>query len=411
MADTTGSSFSAADSFLGYIYQCEYALYRLLDRDRPIDAVMIEALDDVQADKGADPAELLQLKLHGPGKTLTDRGEDLWKTLRVWASHVASGDIDPSRTDFCLMTTSAASASSKLAKLLAPESDRSPSTRDVVQATARLKELAEEALDDADLSSKSVRRKAAHVLLELPPPKRAELVRNIRIVTEAPTVPELRKGIVNRLRMSGCTDAHVESLAQHVLGWWYGVIVRRLTDNKAPISAEALTERISELVSAFALSSLKSYPEIGNPDAATLAELQRWMFVRQLQAIGLPVSNVLVGQAMIEFYRAEGHIKRWTQDLRLTQDELERYEQELIGHWSISFGLATAECAGAQPDEAVYGNAGRSVLKDTMNSNDSKLKGFDGDFVRRGCYHRLTNRPVIGWHPLWPEKFSSGGTA
>lgn len=412
MTNATGPSFSAADSFLGYIYQCEYALYRLLDRDQPIDAIMIEALDDVQADIAGDPAQLLQLKLHGPGRNLTDRGEDLWKTLRVWASLVAAGVVDPSQTAFFLMTTSEASATSEVAALLAPEPQNGRSTRNVSAANDRLVFLANEASEDPELSANSVRRKGAQAFLGLDAPKRAELVRNIRIVTQAPTVPQLRKQIVYRLRMSGCSDSDVETLAHHLLGWWYYAVVLRLTRDKAPISANTLADQIAELSSAFALKSLRQHRDIAEPDAATLEDYRGWTFVRQLGALRMTDTGVLVGRAMIEFYRAEGHIQRWTQELQLTQAELEDFENELLGHWAMAFGLAEAglNVHGAALDDVVFVKAGQDVFRDAMAGPGTKLKGFEGEFVRRGCFHRLANRPVIGWHPLWRAKFQAGGS-
>ncbi len=116
-------SFSAADSLVGYVYQCEYALFRALDTDDPAEGFMVETFDDVVVEGEGDALELLQLKHHDPAKakSFTDKSVDLWKTIRIWSSLVKDGTVDPGKTSFFLLTTAQASPSAMLAEYLAPK--------------------------------------------------------------------------------------------------------------------------------------------------------------------------------------------------------------------------------------------------------------------------------------------------
>ena len=107
---TDGSPFSAADSALGYLFQCRYALLDSLRRWRQGEdfLVTVETLDDVVFERKGQPAELLQTKHHlNRQAALTDASPDLWKTIRIWCEGTVGGSI-PSDSVFYLLTTATA---------------------------------------------------------------------------------------------------------------------------------------------------------------------------------------------------------------------------------------------------------------------------------------------------------------
>ena len=108
------TTFSAADSALGYLYQVRVALLWSLRRARAgADFVVsLETLDDVTFETllatGPKADELLQTKHHRKTEaSLTDASGDLWKSLRVWFEGRANNAI-PSDAALCLLTTGAA---------------------------------------------------------------------------------------------------------------------------------------------------------------------------------------------------------------------------------------------------------------------------------------------------------------
>ncbi len=85
------TTFSAADSALGYLYQVRVALLWSLRRagSGKDFIVSLETLDDVTFEspqaRGPKADELLQAKHHRKSEaSLTDASADLWKSLRVW---------------------------------------------------------------------------------------------------------------------------------------------------------------------------------------------------------------------------------------------------------------------------------------------------------------------------------------
>jgi len=133
MTESNPDRFSAADSALGYLYQCRVALVSALQRIRAAEefTVALETLDDVVFDKEGQAPELLQTKHHRTrSANLTDASPDLWKSLRIWNEGLAAGTIPPG-TSFYLITTSQAGDDSAAHRLRVAE-------RDVATARARL---------------------------------------------------------------------------------------------------------------------------------------------------------------------------------------------------------------------------------------------------------------------------------
>ncbi|MGC1301869.1 MAG: ABC-three component system protein [Caulobacteraceae bacterium] len=403
---------------LGYIYQCEYALYHLLDRDKLTVQVSIETMDDVVSESGeGDPQELLQLKHHRKEegrsvRSLTDRHEDLWKTLRIWATLI-NGEIESSETSFFLMTTSPKGGDEdSIAYFLAPKGGGLK--RDPVKALNRLENLATEIFNEVDLSEKGALKKGASAFLLLPTEKRIHLVNNMTIVTSSPSIRDLRKKIDQRLRASGGTDEIHPQFVEGVVGWWYGACVHHLAGRGArSIPFEALERKIAELSQILTLSALPRY-DIADALADDEVEALRGRtFVQQILAIGHRPEGELMLSAMLDFYKADAHRKRWIEEFRVDLTDLGRFEGDLRGAWGVHFGSAEIECedcASSVEPEKAYQKLGQRVLRDTLSMPAPDLKGFSAPFLARGSYHILAggDQPTIGWHPQWRARFGSG---
>src|SRR5689334_4492523 len=103
------TSFSAADSALGYLYQVRTGLLWSLRRARAGSEfiVSLETLDDVAFEalqpNGSQPDQLLQTKHHRSREaSLSDASGDLWKSLRVWFEGHANKTIPPGTALFLI---------------------------------------------------------------------------------------------------------------------------------------------------------------------------------------------------------------------------------------------------------------------------------------------------------------------
>ncbi|MDH6604451.1 hypothetical protein M2164_000086 [Streptomyces sp. SAI-208] len=114
-------SHDASASALGYLYQAKWALLELVrgSSERPDGAISLELHDDVAWEVADRPVDLLQTKLHQrSSRTLGDRDDDLWRTIRSWMDTHDPGDAEgPWLT---LVTTQHAREGSAAAALRSP---------------------------------------------------------------------------------------------------------------------------------------------------------------------------------------------------------------------------------------------------------------------------------------------------
>ena len=94
---------------LGYVYQARYALLLLSRRNRaaPNVRVSVEKFNDVAFESSGLPDEAIQTKHCAPGN-LTDLGEELWGTPRVWSEGVRDNQFLQPGTVFTPITTQTA---------------------------------------------------------------------------------------------------------------------------------------------------------------------------------------------------------------------------------------------------------------------------------------------------------------
>jgi hypothetical protein len=135
----TGDQHTAADSAMGYLYQCRYALLAALRelKSRPNLQVSVERFDDISFDEGDDPKTLIQTK-HQIRKTgnLNDLSTDLWKTISIWADQTHKDAQFPFRISLFLLTTGLAPEGSA-ASLLRPDCKDVSSARNLLLAAIR----------------------------------------------------------------------------------------------------------------------------------------------------------------------------------------------------------------------------------------------------------------------------------
>jgi hypothetical protein len=207
VAGPGSTAFEASGPFLGYLYQCRYALLLLLQRLKTDAAaeVSIERFDDVAFEKSGDPHELIQSKHQkGQPSSLTDASADLWKTLRVWSEAVKSGAVSPSSVLLTLITTAVASPNSAAA-LLRPNEGR-----DVDQALSRL-------LATTQNSESQTNAPAYKAFLSLNGEQQRSLVAAIRVLDGSPNIADVLPLLEGELRLS-VRPEQVDALRERLEG-------------------------------------------------------------------------------------------------------------------------------------------------------------------------------------------------
>ncbi len=381
--------FSAREQTLGYLYQVRYSLWLLLNRDED-KAVLVESLDDIVFETQGNPDELLQLKHKSKPASLTDGSRDLWKTIRVWSTHLAEGKILPNVTNLTLITTASAADNSIAAKLR-PNEDR-----DCETAFYKLIEFANESTSeglkpcfDAFLHLKSEDQKA--------------MINSIYILDKSANIHDTEDLIKGKIKLS-VNREYLDGLYERLEGWWLRKIVEQLKSKiQIPVTGYELHDKIRNIADTFKpdalpIDFLGKKPEEVNP------ETDERMFVQQLRCIS--VNNKRIEKAIIDFYRAFEQRSRWVREDLLIDNEIELYEERLIDEWERYRLTLLDELDVNDSQDSVLQVMGRTIYNRLDQYVEFNIRpNVTESYVMRGSYHILANfnPPKVWWHPKFSD--------
>lgn len=389
MTEPESTNFSAANSALGYLYQCRYALLSALTRLKTNEEFLlsIETLDDVVFENTGSALELLQTKHHIDRKaSLSDASADIWKTLRVWSEGIQDGTI-PDGTVFYLVSTSAVSSGSAASYLRVKD-------RDVDSALRRLEATARTSASDDN-------KKAYKAFLTLTATKRIELLSSVTILDSSPVIGDLDSELAKEVFWA-VDRSYLDSFLTRLEGWWFRRVVRHLDKTISdPILSEEIESQMRELREQFKSDSLPIDDDLLVIEEVDASGYKDAIFVQQLQLIGIGVRRVLI--AIRDYYRAYEQRSRWMREDLLLVGELNRYESRLVEEWQLVFERVRDELGAAASEEAKQ-KASREVLKWVEESVFPIRQNVKHEWVTRGSFHMLSDRLKVGWHPDFLER-------
>lgn len=386
---SNGSSFSAAASAAGYLYQVRLALLESLTRLRVGDAfsVSIETLDDVAFDTGTS-FELLQAKHHiNDQANLTDSSADLWKTIRVWADALTSGILTPDGC--CFLVTTSTVKSGSIASYL-----QSGPNRDISKAITRLNSIA--------ASSPSKTNKVSYEAYRaLRPDQKEALLEAVFIVDSSPNILDLESRLKKELYHAVDIE-FLDSFVSRLEGWWFSRTVTQLLD-PAPkwILSEELEAEKRNLRDQFRKDNLPVDEDVLS-ETVDAASYQDQAFVHQLRLAGIGSKRIYY--AIREFYRAFTQRSRWISESLVFVGELGKYEDRLIEEWELAFAQMEDELGVSAAEEAKTKAASQLYKWVETHSHPTIRERVVNPVIARGTYQILANRLDVGWHPDFSKR-------
>jgi hypothetical protein len=391
---TTGErgQYSAAPAALGYFYQCRYALLEALRR-LPVGeriCVGIETLDDVVFETDGSAVDVLQTKHHiNAEATLTDASPDLWKTLRIWIEGQADGTI-PRDAQFFMVTT-AVCPDGTAAAYLRPEG------RDEKKAIERLAATASTSTSDTNAP-------AYRAFSSLDDSGRMRLAKAALVLDGSPSIGRLD----DRLRQAvffAVERRFLDSYLQRLEGWWYGRVLRHLTDGSAaPILGEELESEANRIRAQLSDESLPVDDDIMRATVDASGYMDR-PFVEQLNIIGVNPNRVL--HAIRNYYRAREHRSRWMREDLLYVGELDRYEERLIEEWDLLFQQMRDDLGDTAAEDEMT-RAAQALYKWVETGAHAPIRrGVTEPAIARGTYQMLADDLQVGWHLEFRERLQA----
>lgn len=389
MSGAEQNKFAAADSALGYLYQCRLALLSALRRVRTGEefTLALETLDDVVFETAGNPPELLQTKHRRTrAANLTDASTDLWKTFRIWSEGLANGTI-PLGASLYLATTSLAGEDSAARHLRV-------SGRDTSAALVRLRSTAQSSTNRSN-------QEAYRAFLSLKDEQQRLLIESVYVLDASPTIDELDSCLRAEVRFA-VERQHLDSFLSRLEGWWLRRAIRHLLDRDKTgrVLSQEFEAQMDDLREQFKRESLPIDEDILAAEVNTAAYLDT-IFVQQLRLIDIGAQRVLT--AIREYYRAYEHRSRWLREDLLLVGELDRYERRLVEEWELVFERMKDDLGAPAAEEAKQ-QAARDVYKWVETTVFPIRPNVTEPFVTRGSYQILSDRLRIGWHPEFMDR-------
>lgn len=387
------STFGAAASMVGYMYQVRLALLWAIRRSRTRDFVVsLETLDDVSFEVGGEPLAVLQAK-HSlkAAANLTDLSAELWKTLRVWLVGLASGEI-PLGTARFLITTAAAAPGSACAALGIEGSDR-----DVAEAAKRLKHA-------ATSSTNSELKPAFEAYLALEETEREALLAQVYVIPSQPDAVEITEQLQSELYHVSLN--HQALSVQMLEGWWFKRVLNELVHPEGGIPRAEIDARISDIQESLKPDALPIDEDLDALMVALeqLPEFADRPFYKQVELVS--GSQLRIHNAITSYLRAFRQRSTWTRHDLLFDADLDKYDKRLQAEWELQYGQVCDEL-GPDATDAEMAQAGRALLKWAEDAHISIRSGVNVPWVCRGSLHMLAEDMRVGWHPQFGARLKA----
>lgn len=387
------STFGAAPSMVGYLYQVRLALLWAVRRSRMGDFVVsLETLDDVSFEVGGEPQAVLQAK-HSlkAAANLTDLSAELWKTLRVWLVGLASGEV-PLGTARFLITTAAAVPGSACAALGIEGRDRN-----VAEAAKRLKHA-------ATSSTSSELRPSFEAYLAREEAEREALLAQVYVIPSQPDAVEITEQLQSELYHVSLN--HQALSVQMLEGWWFKRVLNELVHPEGGIPRAEIDAQISDIQESLKPDALPIDEDLDALMVALeqLPEFADRPFYKQVELVS--GSQLRIRNAITSYLQAFRQRSAWTRHDLLFDADLDKYDKRLQAEWELQYGQICDEL-GPDATDAAMAQAGRALLKWAEDAHISIRSGVNVPWVCRGSLHMLAEDMRVGWHPQFETRLKA----
>lgn len=396
---------TADSTSIGFDYQFYYFLFLSLDLN-PGESIGFEIRDDIHIEKPNGEAVLLQLKHSVQRKSnneiqnLTERDDDLWKTINNWILFINSSlnkNEFINRTFFKLVTNKNDNNNEFISKLNEFNSD--VISHD--EFTDYLKNLSKNT-QNSDIKG------YINNLVNLNKGISKKLLSNLEIVTNVGAIIQLIKDrIQKRIFRIERVDAVYDSLCSNVQTEKFLQILDR---KKFIITFDEFALKFGRC---FDVGFNKEKLPIREIEIVLPENIESQIFIQQL----LDIDDIWTGSQDIIDYttkmiKLHNQLKYWEKYNYLLRSDRIYFDENSISIWKNIFKEHFHEVQrkilqGTTVDklEEDIRIAALKCLSE-IRKNMLSINGTDlGSDLSNGHFYKLSNEPLIGWHFQWQKKY------
>lgn len=411
------SPSDATESILGFLFQGQYALLLLWEGEDD-DAIALETEDDVVFE-GRGEIVLSQLKhSRGTPPPLTVKNDGLWKAIQNWirgsfgADGASQDGAPPAAARIYAFVTAAAVAEGSPLHPGVPGADRTAEAE--TRMVAALLEEAERVRvaraaprPPGTRAPYQDRASGCEAFLGLAPERRAQLVRNVRVLPGLFPITAVEAKVIGLLSTT-VPSRQRSAVAERLMEWWDRQVARALIGHRdRRIVKRELVGKVNDLIREHGPDALPDDFSLRRPAPEDLAEGRGGMIERQIRLVRGGESRIDI--ALVAWWRARGQRSRWVElDVSIASD-LEAFDERLKEAWRQRHGPMCDDCAGLPEDGRCL--EGLEILKwALLHAADEVVPPrpeWRHPFYAQGALQQLANLLDVGWHPDYPIRLQT----
>lgn len=405
-------SDTAKGPLAGYLFQFEKALLMLSNLEKGDDYISIEDVDDIATHKENGTVLLtIQAKnsISNSGTTFEDTSNALWRTLQIWIEKIEE-NIFNSNTKFICSTNKIIPKTSLLNKI------KELSFDDLMIEVKNLLEnqkakIKGEKLEEA--KGKSIKKTIKLIEFAISKEVYFEIIKRNIIIEDSECVKEK---FFNNLHLSN--SMFMESQKDSIFHSFYGWIVDNCNSKwkngeEARISKDNFNEKHFQVFNnpSIVNAVFRTKELLGTIDDKTILNRRKDLFVRQIEDINrrIDAKERIIKSAILDFIYSDIELSYIVTKGHFTETDFDEFLKHCQESWQMCFDeYIVKEIDDYSDDEK---NSLAVKIYDTiMNKIEIKFKtGYDfnpnNKYIRNGSFLKLSNYPIIGWHPEWEKKY------
>jgi hypothetical protein len=398
------TNHTSPGSMAGFLFQPERALYWLA-KSKDGALIGIETEDDIVVKSMNDEILVREQDKHSISNNIPfgDRSTDLWKTLSIWCKAIKANEVDPSVTEFHLVTNKI--VPDGLARKLA-EAKYEHESKECVETILQISIQ----LPNSMMSfTKEIINMEENLL--------CKMIQNIVISDGSSNSfgDSLMREVRSLLLVP--TDVPFDDVYNMLLGWIHNCALNNWRNLKpAWLKREAFIIYYHRLLERYKIrpfiETAKSLIPVSHDERN---RLMSDTFVKQLYLLSVEENDTLLIESIDDYLCCLAEKTRFSVEGNLTKQDFDEFEERLTERWKHihstnrqSFKIKKRKSDDVQ---SLGEEIGLNVLNVTLDHRET-LAGQPTEqfYLTRGSYHHLSSKLKVGWHPDFEEIFGKRKT-
>lgn len=391
----------AGPQAIAFDYQFYFFMYLALQL-RHGDKIGFEVKDDVHIEQKDGTTTLFQAKhtilnkVDGTPENLTTLDVDLWKTLNIWTDLIKADEAILQNHYFCLVTNKGEGNNKFIESHIIFKTDN-----DIDKIIDLLKEL-------KDKTQNNEVKSCIRNVLSLGKKKTKLFFSKLSIETNIDDIIDrVKNTIYEHCHQKDLIDTVFESLSSNMNMAKYLDIKDR---KKFEITFEDFNNKFGKCFRvAFEKKPLPKRNYLVNlPD-----NLEEQTFVKQLLDIGeITSGDSQIIEYTTQMLQAMNHLADWTEKNLILPTEMDEFQKEAVLKWRNEFQAKyryikrqISSGSSIEDLEMDIQNLGLQLIDFLRKENLAIAEDTLGIELSNGHYYALSDKPEIGWHYDWEQKY------